>query len=223
MGSDREPVYAFDAYGTLLDVGSAVARQAGAVGPDAARLSELWRAKQLEYTWVLSLLGRHEPFWDLTARALDYALAALPSVDRALREPLLDAYRHLAAYPEVVGVLATLRDRGARTAVLSNGNAAMLEEALHAAGLTPLLDRIVSVDEVGVFKTSPLAYGLLTSGFGVPADRVIFASSNRWDVAGAAAVGMRTIWVNRTGSPDEYLDLAPVARFVDVRGVLTIS
>ncbi len=201
--------YVFDAYGTLFDVHSAVARHAPLVGPDAARLSELWRAKQLEYSWVLSLCGRYEPFWTLTERALDHALARCPGVDRAVRGPLLDAYRRLDAYPEVPAVLAGLRARGARTAILSNGDPGMLGQAVRSAGLGSLLDATLSVEAAGVFKTSPLAYALVEKALGVGPAGVAFVSSNRWDVAGAAAFGFTALWVNRAGLPDEYPGLDP--------------
>src|SRR5215207_6489532 len=136
----------FDAYGTLFDVHAAVARHAAAVGPDAARLSEIWRAKQLEYSWMLSLAGRYEPFWTLTERALDHAFARCPTVDRGLREALLDAYRTLDAFPDAAATLAGLRERGFRTGILSNGSPAMLASAVGSAGLGPLLDAVLSVD-----------------------------------------------------------------------------
>jgi 2-haloacid dehalogenase len=203
--------FIFDAYGTLFDVHSAVARHAEAVGPNAAQLSELWRVKQLEYTWVLSLAGRYEPFWTLTQRALDYALAHFPNVDPAVRARLLDAYRALDAYPEVAGVLTRLRERGAKIGILSNGDPGMLREAVASAGLGALLDAVLSVEDAGVFKTSPRAYGLVGSTFGTRAETVAFVSSNRWDIAGAAAFGFRPVWVNRAGLPDEYAGLEPIA------------
>src|SRR5687768_9178514 len=129
----------FDAYGTLFDVHSAVARHAPALGPEAARLSEIWRAKQLEYAWVLSLAGRYEPFWLLTERALDYAFARCPGVDRSLRGRLLSAYRSLDAYPEVPLALDLLRARGLRTGILSNGDLPMLRDAVASAGLADRL------------------------------------------------------------------------------------
>jgi 2-haloacid dehalogenase len=200
----------FDAYGTLFDVHSAVQRHAAAVGPDAARLSETWRQKQLEYSWVLSLAGRYVPFGELTARALDYALARHPAVDRTLRAPLLDAYRTLDAYPEVPGALDALRRAGLPTAILSNGDPGMLGDAVRAAGLTERLDAVLSVEAAGIFKTSPRTYALVTDRFGVAAEAVLFCSSNRWDVAGAAAFGFRPVWVDRAGLPDEYPGLDPV-------------
>ena len=129
------PVFCFDAYGTLFDVHAAIGRHRAAAGPDADRLSEVWRTKQLEYTWTLTLAGRYEDFWTLTERALDFALARFPSVDRALKPKLLDAYRILDAFPDAAAILHALKARGHRTAILSNGSPAMLAAAVDAAGL----------------------------------------------------------------------------------------
>lgn len=211
--------FVFDAYGTLFDVHSAVARHTEAVGPDAARLSEVWRTKQLEYSWVLSLAGHYEPFWTLTERALDYALARYPMVDPTVKPRLLDAYRTLDAHPEVAHMLKRLRARGARTGILSNGDPGMLKDAVASAGIGALLDAVLSVDAVRVFKTSPRAYELVGSTFGVRPEKVVFVSSNRWDIAGAAAFGFRPVWVNRAGLPDEYPGLQPEAVVADL-GVL---
>jgi 2-haloacid dehalogenase len=207
--AESPSIAVFDAYGTLFDVHAAVARHAAAIGPEAMALSETWRAKQLEYSWVTGLMGRHAPFWDLTERALDYALARCPGVDRALRPRLLDAYRDLDAYPEVPGTLRALRAAGWRTAILSNGDAAMLERAAASAGLADALDAVLSVETARTFKTAPAAYRVATERFGVAPGAVLFCSSNRWDVAGAAAFGFRPVWVNRTGLPDEYPDDPP--------------
>ncbi|MBE7246266.1 MAG: haloacid dehalogenase type II [Actinomycetospora chiangmaiensis] len=210
----------FDAYGTLFDVHAAVQRHADVVGPDAGPLSEVWRNKQLEYSWILALAGRYEAFWTLTERALDHALARYPSVDRALRERLLDAYRDLDAYPEVPGVLSALRERGLRTAILTNGNQAMVDRAVASAGLGECLDAVLSVDEARVFKTHPEAYRIALRRLGVEAAEIVFCSSNRWDIAGAAAFGFRPVWINRKGLPDEYPDLAPVAVLDSLDGLL---
>jgi 2-haloacid dehalogenase len=208
--------FVFDAYGTLFDVHSAVARHAAAVGPEGARLSEIWRAKQLEYSWVLSLMGRYEPFWILTQRALDHALARCPGVDPALRAPLLDAYRALACYPEVAATLQRLRDQGYSTGVLSNGDPQMLASAVASASVASLLDAVLSVDAVGVFKTDRRVYALVLDAFDAPPEAIVFVSSNRWDVAGAAAFGFRPVWVNRGALPDEYPDLPPAATVADL-------
>lgn len=210
----------FDAYGTLFDVHSAVARHAARVGPDAARLSDIWRAKQLEYSWVLSLAGHYEPFWRLTEKALDYTLARHPGVDRAVRLLLLDAYRSLDAYEEVRPTLEALRARGLRTGILSNGDPEMLHAAVASAGLGGLLDPVLSVDAAGVFKTSPRTYDLVLEALGIAAAEVAFVSSNRWDIAGAAAVGFAPVWVNRLGLPDEYAELPPRAVVSSLEGLL---
>lgn len=201
----------FDAYGTLFDVHAAVARHAEAIGPDAGRLSELWRTKQLEYSWVMALARQRSDFWTLTQDALDHALARLPQIDKTWREPLLDAYRTLDSYPEVAGVLGRLREAGLRTAILSNGTAAMLARAVEAAGIGGGLDAVISVDEAATFKTDPATYALTEARLGVGPARTLFVSSNRWDVAGATAFGLRCLWVNRAGLPDEYPGLPPVA------------
>jgi 2-haloacid dehalogenase len=199
----------FDAYGTLFDVHSAVARHAAHIGPEAVRLSEIWRSKQLEYSWVLSLAGQYEPFWSLTEQALDYAFARCPSADYSVRPLLLDAYRTLDAYPEVRATLQALRAKGLCTAILSNGDQAMLSAAVSSADLCADLDAVLSVDAAKVFKTSPDAYQLALEALSLNADEIVFVSSNRWDVAGAAVFGLAPIWVNRLGLPDEYLDFAP--------------
>jgi 2-haloacid dehalogenase len=213
-------VVVFDAYGTLFDVHAAVARHAAAIGPEAARLSEIWRAKQLEYSWVLSLAERYEPFWTLTERALDYAFARCPEVDRSARPALLDAYRKLDAFPEVRHVLESLRGRGLRTGILSNGSPDMLASAVSSAGLTGLLDEVLSIDAVRIFKTSPRTYALVTSAFGVRPTEVAFVSSNRWDAAGATAFGFASTWVNRANLPDEYDQFPPAAVVSDLAALL---
>ncbi|TGE00664.1 haloacid dehalogenase type II [Methylobacterium nonmethylotrophicum] len=217
---DGAEAVVFDAYGTLLDVHSAVQRHAAAVGPQAQALSETWRQKQLEYSWVLSLCGHYAPFWTLTERALDFALAKHPQVDRAVRGDLLEAYRALDAYPEVPGTLDALRRMGLRTTILSNGDTAMLAAAVKAAGIETRLDAVLSVDPAGTFKTSARAYDLAPERLGVARERIAFLSSNRWDIAGAAAYGFAPVWVNRTGQPDEYPDLAPVRVIRSLDGLL---
>lgn len=217
---DRAEAVVFDAYGTLLDVHSAVQRHAAAIGPRSQVLSETWRQKQLEYSWVLSLCGRYAPFWTLTERALDFALARHPDVDAGVRDALLTAYRSLDAYEEVPDTLDALRRAGLKTAILSNGDPAMLGAAVAAAGLEGRLDAVLSVDPAGIFKTAPRAYDLAPQALAVERERIVFLSSNRWDIAGAAAYGFAPVWVNRTGQPDEYPDLAPVRVIRSLDGLL---
>lgn len=210
----------FDAYGTLFDVNAAVARHADAVGPEAARLSELWRTKQLEYSWIHALSGLYADFWTLTGRALDHAIARCPSVNPALRERLLEAYHALDAYPDARPVLEALRERGLSTAILSNGSPGMLADAVRAADIGPLLDAVLSVDVIPTFKTDPRAYALIELHLDAAPDATLFVSSNRWDVAGAAAFGLRPVWINRAGLPDEYPDLRPVAEVTSLTDLI---
>lgn len=191
----------------MFDVHAAVRRHADAVGPDAGRLSDIWRSKQLEYTWVCTLTGRYRDFWALTEDALDFAFATVPGADRTTRRDLLDAYRRLDCYPEVPGVLRALKDAGSRLAILSNGTPKMLADAVAAAGLKDLVDAIISADALKLYKTDPRVYALLCEQLGVAAQDVSFQSSNRWNIAGATAFGFRTVWINRTSQPDEYPDL----------------
>lgn len=216
-----------DAYGTLLDVHSALARvlrarQAAGGPPIAAetahRLSTLWRDKQLAYSWLRSLMRRHADFAAVTADALDFALASHSlDGDAPLRTELLLAYQKLDPYPEVPDVLARLAAAGLPLAVLSNGTPAMLEAALGHAGIARHLTAILSVEEIGVFKPTPEVYALATRRLGVPAPKILFLSSNGWDVHGAAAFGCTTIHIDRQASPDERLPGKPAHRIADLR------
>ncbi|MGB6659761.1 MAG: haloacid dehalogenase type II [Xanthobacteraceae bacterium] len=203
-------VYVFDAYGTLFDVHAAIARHRAAAGPDADRFSDLWRTKQLEYSWTLTLAGRYADFWTLTERALDYALARFPCVDRALRQNLLDAYFKIDAFADARAALENLKARGLKTAILSNGSPPMLEAAVTASGMANVLDAVLSADAVRAYKPRPEVYALVTARFAVAPHQVAFVSSNRWDVMGAQAFGFRPFWVNRAKVPDEYADAPPL-------------
>lgn len=215
--------YVFDAYGTLFDVHAAIARHRGAAGTDADRFSEIWRTKQLEYTWTLTLAGRYVDFWSLTQRALDFAFARVPSVDPALRPKLLEAYLALDAFADVSAVLTNLKERGTRLAVLSNGTPHMLSAAVGTAGIAGLFDAVLSVDAVGLYKPRPEVYALVTEALTVKPPDVIFVSSNRWDVMGAVSFGFNAVWVNRAGMPDEYAELAPLREIADLTGLADLG
>ncbi|MEO1282920.1 MAG: haloacid dehalogenase type II [Pseudomonadota bacterium] len=217
----KPAAFVFDAYGTLFDVHSAAQRHAADIGDNWGRLSDVWRTKQLEYTWVLAAAGQHDTFWAITERALDYAIAATDaSVSKSLRSDLLSAYRTLQAYPEVADVLAQLREGGARTLILSNGDVAMLAEAVSAAGLDGLLDGVLSVASVGVFKPDMSVYQSACNATGLEASAISFQSSNRWDIAGAHVFGFRTVWINRTSRPNEYPAQPPDAVLPDLHGLV---
>ncbi len=215
--------FVFDAYGTLFDVHAAIGRHRSAIGPDAGRLSELWRTKQLEYGWTLTLAGHYADFWTLTGRALDFALARFPNVDRALKPKLLDAYLSLDAYPDARAMLQELKRRGERTAILSNGSPQMLAAAVEASRLGAALDHVLSVDPLRMYKPRPEVYRLVTDAFAISPDDIVFVSSNRWDVMGAASVGFRTLWVNRANAPQEYGDHPPHAVLSDLRALLDVA
>lgn len=208
----------FDAYGTLFDVHSAVARLRARIGDRAEALSQLWRSKQLEYTWLRALMGRHADFWQVTGDALDYALACT-GVDTTWREPLMQAYLTLDAYPEVPDALRRLRGGGLRTMILSNGEPGMLRAAARSAGIAELLDAILSVEEVGIFKPHPKVYRLAVDRLAVRPDQIAFQSSNAWDVSGAAAFGLRAVWINRLGLPPERLPGAAEHELGDLSGL----
>jgi 2-haloacid dehalogenase len=206
----------FDAYGTLFDVNSAAARWREALGPQADAFSATWRRKQLEYSWLRSLMGAHADFWQLTTDALDFACERHGIADAALRQRLLRTYRELSAYPEVLGMLRTIRGAGFKTAILSNGAPDMLRAAVEAAGLTAQFDAVLSVEDVGVFKPHPRVYRLAVERLGVAAERICFVSSNGWDIAGAAHFGFRAVWINRAGEPRERLPAGPEIELGDL-------
>lgn len=202
----------FDAYGTLFDFNSAARRAQDTLGPDWFLLSDAWRGRQLQYTWLRSLMGRHVDFWQLTGDALDWAMAEMKMADPALRERLMGLYLSLDAYPDVADVLSRLRSGGRRTAILSNGTPAMLAAAVKSSGLTALLDDVISVEEVAVYKPDPRVYRLAPAHLGLDAAEICFVSSNAWDAYAAKAFGMRAAWCNRFGQAPEILPEKPDAQ-----------
>ena len=199
----------FDAYGTLFDFNSAVAACDEIPGDKAAKLSDVWRQKQLQYTWLRALMQRHADFWQVTGDALDFALAATGIDDGRVRDRLMALYRELDTFAEVPEVLQRLKAAGMKTAILSNGAPSMLNDAVRAAGLDTLLDAWLSIEEVGVYKPDPRVYQLAVDRLGVAAEQISFQSSNSWDAVGAKAFGFNVVWVNRYGQPRERLDFDP--------------
>lgn len=211
----------FDAYGTLLDVNAAMRAHAARLGPDWERISQEWRAKHIEYTWVRSLAGpaQHRDFWTLAQESLAVIAARHSITDQALLADVLKAYRRLDAYPEVADTLRALSAKGIGRAILSNGEPGMLADAVQAAGIADLLDAVLSVESVGVFKPDHRVYALATTRFGVAASEIAFVSSNPWDAFGARTFGFRVFWVNRTRQPDEYGLRGTVTELRDLRGL----
>ena len=216
-------VFIFDAYGTLFDVHAAIARHRQLVGPDADRVSANWRTKQLEYSWTLTLAGHYADFWVLTERALDYALAQAPQVNKAVKPKLLESYFKLDAFPDARTTLKSLKAKGHKTGILSNGSPAMLKGAVEAAGLGGDLDAQLSVDALKMYKPRQEVYRLVTDHFKCKPADVSFASSNRWDVMGAVRAGFRTFWINRANMPDEYADFPPTRTLSDLNALADIA
>jgi 2-haloacid dehalogenase len=202
----------FDAYGTLFDVHGPVAKLAGEIGPKADELSRLWRQKQLEYSWLRSLMGVHADFWKVTGEALDHALAVCGIEDPGLKDELMVFYLKLDAYPDAADALTKVRAKGMRTAILSNGSPSMLDSAVRAAGLEKLIEMVLSVEDVGIYKPSRRVYRHAQHKLGfADALSVCFVGANSWDAHGAAQFGFQTVWINRNGSPDERLPGRPAA------------
>ncbi len=201
----------FDAYGTLFDVHSVIATCNQHFPEQGPALSKAWRAKQLEYTWLRSLMGRYEDFWQVTEAALVFACKTLNlPCPPATRAELMEAYLHLDPYPEVLPSLKALSNYP--LAILSNGSPRMLQAAVESAGLRGIFSHVLSVDTVKIYKPSPRVYELASQQMGVAASAIGFVSSNSWDVIGAKAAGLWTCWVNRLGAPEDELGFLPDAR-----------
>jgi 2-haloacid dehalogenase len=201
----------FDAYGTLFDFASAANRCPDVPADKMGALTACWRDKQLQYTWLRSLQGQHADFWQVTGDALSFALETLKLEQPRLHETLMQLYLTLDAFPEVPSVLERLKRAGLRTAILSNGSPQMLEAAVNNAGLAELIDAVLSVESVGIFKTAPQVYQLAVDRLGLSRTQIAFQSSNAWDAHAASAFGLRAVWCNRYGHRRERLPGKPDA------------
>ncbi len=210
----------FDAYGTLFDVASAAAAAKDVLGDRWQPLADLWRQKQLQYSWLRALMGKHADFWVVTGDALDFAMEALGINEPDSRTRLMDCYARLGAYPDAEGTLDRLRRAGLKTAILSNGAPVMLALAARSARLEGLLDLVLSVEEVGIYKPHPSVYRLACDRLSVKPAEVVFVSANGWDAWGAKAFGLRVAWCNRTGQPRERLGEGPDAEIGSLADLL---
>ena len=206
----------FDAYGTLFDVHSAVGKHRARLGDVADQVSAVWRTKQLEYTWLRSLMGRHADFWQVTREALDFAFEMHAVKDSELGADLMEAYLQLTCYPEVPAALAELKERGFVIAILSNGTPAMLEAAVKNSRLEEVIPQIFSVETAGVFKPDPRVYQIAVDELSLKPQEIVFQSSNAWDAAGAAAFGLIVAWINRFGQSPERLPGKPQVEIKDL-------
>lgn len=214
----------FDAYGTLFDVYSVGLLAEQCFPGQGERLAQLWRERQIEYSRLVSMGGtaRYRPFWDLTRAGLRHAALRLGlALDAETEARLMNQYLHLSAFPENREVLLALKARGIRAGILSNGDPRMLEVAVRSAGLSELLDPVLSVHEVRRYKTDPAAYALGPQALGLPAREILFVSSNGWDAIGATWHGYTTLWVNRGGLPLEQLDTEPTRTGSSLRDTLS--
>ena len=199
----------FDAYGTLFDYASAAAQCRGELGDKLDAINALWREKQLQYSWLRTLEGKYADFWTVTGDALDFTLDAMGVASPALRERLMQLYLTLNPFPEVPAMLRRLKQAGLKTAILSNGTPTMLQRAVKNATLGPLLDAVLSVEEVGVYKPHPQVYQLAVDRLGFPRAAIAFQSANAWDAYAASSFGMRVVWCNRYGHKPERLPGRP--------------
>lgn len=226
----KVPVCVFDAYGTLFDVDAAARKLAldsawvEKLGAHWQELSAVWRATQLNYSWLRAITSTHVDFWQVTQDGLDYALEQVGLGDEAdLRARLLDLYWHLSAFEDAGQMLRELKSKGVPCAILSNGSPDMLAAAVAHAGLGDLLEAVLSVEQVGVFKPDGRVYDLVGNRFGCDREGVLFVSSNGWDVAGAAGYGFATVWVNRAGLPMDRLADRPDHVVDDLSGIVDIA
>ena len=210
----------FDAYGTLFDVHSVASRYQVRLGKKAQAVSTMWRTKQLEYTWLRSLMQRYVDFWKVTQDALDYALDSQGIDDNSLREDLLRAYHELSCYPEVPETLGKIKKMGLCTAILYNGSPEMLKAGVVNSNLGKVMDSIISVDTIEIFKPSPIVYKLATDQLDCNSEEILFFSSNAWDVSGAATFGFKTVWVNRFAQASERLPGTPVIEIKTLDAIL---
>ena len=201
----------FDAYGTLFDVHSAVGKHRHRLGDMVDQVSILWRKKQLEYTWLRSLMGHHADFWQVTQDALDFAFDMHGINNPDLHKDLMEAYLKLDCYPEVPEALSILKSRGFKLAILSNGTPGMLAAAVNNAGIETMIEKNFSVEDVGIFKPDFRVYQMAVDGLNVRPDEIVFQSSNAWDASGASAFGFQVAWVNRFGQSPERLPGRPDA------------
>ncbi len=199
----------FDAYGTLFDVNSAARGARDELGNRWQPLADLWRTKQLQYTWLRGLGGHHADFWTVTSDALSFALESLQLEDRELHRRLMTLYLSLNVYTEVPATLERLRAAGKKLAILSNGTPEMLASAAAHSGIAKMLDGVFSVEEVGVYKPHPSVYRLATDRLQLAASQICFLSSNGWDAYAAKAFGFRVVWCNRFNQVPERLPGTP--------------
>ena len=209
----------FDAYGTLFDVNSAAEKCKDKIGDKWEGFANYWRATQLEYTWLRSMMNRHKDFWQVTEDSLDKSMKAF-KIDPSMRNELLDLYKILSTFPEVKEVLRNLKKKDYKLAILSNGTPALLNELVTSNNLDNIFDDIFSIEEVGIYKPDSKVYNLPVKKYQIKKDEVAFLSANTWDVSGGGNYGYSSIWVNRNNSIFDNLDYKPKLEIKNLKDLL---
>ena len=208
-------VCAFDAYGTCFDINSAAQNLAKEIGKDWLGFSTTWRTVQLEYTWLRSLMKKHEDFWKVTEDSLDFAMES-HKIDKKFRSKLLELYKKLNSYPELVMCLKHLKEKNVKTCILSNGSPSLLDELTVHAKVKELFDDLISIEDVGIYKPHPKVYELVTKKYNCKPEEVCFLSSNTWDIVGGGTFGYQSIWVDRFGKTFDKLGYQPKFKIKDL-------
>ena len=211
----------FDAYGTLFDVNSAAEKCKEKIGDKWESFANYWRATQLQYTWLRSLMDRHKDFWQVTEDSLDKSMKAF-KIDSSMRSELLDLYKILSTFPEVKEVLDKLKEKNYKLAILSNGTPSLLNELVNSNNLNSIFDDIFSIEEVGIYKPSSKVYDIPIKKFKIQKDEVIFLSANTWDVSGGGNYGYNSVWVNRNNNIFDSLDYIPQNQVKNLEGLLDL-
>ena len=214
-------VCAFDAYGTCFDINSAAQNLAKEIGKDWLSFSTTWRTVQLEYTWLRSLMKKHEDFWRVTEDSLDFAMES-HKIDKKFRSKLLELYKKLNSYPELVMCLKNLKEKDVKTCILSNGSPSLLNELTAHAKVQDLFDDLISIEEVGIYKPHPKVYELVTKKFDCKPEEVCFLSSNTWDIVGGGIFGYQSIWVDRFGKTFDKLGYQPKFKIKDLSELIKL-
>ena len=212
----------FDAYGTLFNFNSAVDRCSKDIGVKSEELSNIWRQKQIQYTWLRSMMNKYADFWTVTGEALDYAMSAVSINDEKLHKKLMQLYKELEIFPEVNEALNNIKNENIIIAILSNGTQEMLCSAIKHSNLSPLIDRVISVDEIGVYKPNPKVYQLAVSKLELNPEEICFISSNAWDAHGASSFGFKVIWVNRYQLPLEQMPSKPDENISSLKSITNL-
>ena len=211
----------FDAYGTLFDVNSAAEKCKGKIGDKWENFANYWRTTQLEYTWLRSLMKKHKDFWEVTEDSLDKSMKVF-NIQSSMRNELLDLYKKLSVFPEVLGVLEDLKKRKFKLCILSNGTPALLNELVNTNNLNDFFDNVFSVEQVGVYKPDSRVYDIPLKKYKIKKKEVVFLSANTWDISGGGNFGYNTIWVNRNNNVFDNLDFIPKNQIVGLKGLLDI-